>query len=138
MSNSYAMPWMVTHQVPLSKGFSQQEYWSGLPFPSPGDLSNPGIEPGSPALQAHSLPAEPCGKPMLLLQNQLLNGLTNWKGAHALAVSSHHFLSCQQLLLQSSNWSFHFHCSPFTGQTILKIISIKRHRDHSYHGHFFR
>ena len=44
-------PWTVAHQAPLSKGFSKQEYWSGLPFPSPGDLPNPGIEPGSPVLQ---------------------------------------------------------------------------------------
>ena len=44
-------------------GFSRQEYWSGLPFPSPGDLPNPGIKPGSPALQADSLPTEPWGKP---------------------------------------------------------------------------
>ena len=46
-----------------SMGFSRQEHWSGLPFPSPGDLPNPGIEPGSPALQADSLPSEPTGKP---------------------------------------------------------------------------
>ena len=44
-------------------GLSSQEYWGGLPFPSPGDLSNPGIEPGSPALQADALPFEPSGKP---------------------------------------------------------------------------
>ena len=43
--------------------FSRQEYWSGLPFPSPGDLPNPGIKPGSPALQADALPSEPPGKP---------------------------------------------------------------------------
>ena len=46
--------WMVAHQAPLSMGFSRQEYWNGLPFPSPGDLLHPGIEPGSPALQADS------------------------------------------------------------------------------------
>ena len=51
-------PWAVAHQAPLSMGFSRQEYWSGLPFPSPGDLPNPGIEPKSPALQADSLPTE--------------------------------------------------------------------------------
>ena len=45
-------------QAPLSMGFSRQEYWSGLPFPSPGDRSDPGIEPGSPALQADNLPTE--------------------------------------------------------------------------------
>ena len=46
-----ATPWTVAHQAPLSMGFSRQEYWSGLPFPSPGDLPNPGIEPGSPSLR---------------------------------------------------------------------------------------
>ena len=51
-------PWTIAHQTPLSMGFSRQEYWSGLPFPPPGALPNPGIEPGSPALQADSLPSE--------------------------------------------------------------------------------
>ena len=51
-------PWTVACQTPLSMGFSRQEYWSGLPFPSPGDLPDPGIEPGAPALQADSLPTE--------------------------------------------------------------------------------
>ena len=51
----FATPWTVAHQVPLSMGFSRQEYWSGLPFPSPGDLPNPGIEPRSPTLQADAL-----------------------------------------------------------------------------------
>ena len=50
--------WTVVCQTPLSMGFSRQEYWSGLPFPSPGDLPHPGIEPWSPALQADSLPIE--------------------------------------------------------------------------------
>ena len=58
-----ATPWTVACQAPLSMGFSRQEYWSGLPFPSPGDLPDPGIEPGSPALQADSVPAELPGKP---------------------------------------------------------------------------
>ena len=53
-----AIPWTVACQAPLSMGFSRQEYWSGLPFPSPGDLPNPEIEPGSPALQADDLPTE--------------------------------------------------------------------------------
>ena len=51
--------WTVALQAPLSVGFSRQEYWSGLPFPSPGDLPNPGIEPRSPALQADALTSEP-------------------------------------------------------------------------------
>ena len=50
-----AIPWTVASQTSLSMGFSRQEYWSGLPFPSPGDLPDPGIESGSPALQADSL-----------------------------------------------------------------------------------
>ena len=54
-----ATPWTVAYQAPPSMGFSRQECWSGLSFPSPGDLPNPGIEPGSPALQADALPSEP-------------------------------------------------------------------------------
>ena len=59
--------WTVAHQAPPSMGFSGQEHWSGLPFPSPGDLPNPGIEPRSPALQADALTSEPPGKPNVLL-----------------------------------------------------------------------
>ena len=54
----FATPWTVAYHAPLSMGFSRQEYWSGLPFPSPEDLPNPGIEPGCPALQADALPSE--------------------------------------------------------------------------------
>ena len=64
MSDSVT-PWTAAHQAPLSVGFSRQEYWNGLPSPSPGDLPHPGIEPGSPALQANSLPSELPGKPNL-------------------------------------------------------------------------
>ena len=52
VSNSFATPWTVAYQAPLFMGFSRQEYWSGLPFPSAGDLPDPGIELRSPALQA--------------------------------------------------------------------------------------
>ena len=55
--------WTVACQAPLSMGFSKQEYWSVLPFPSPGDLPNPGIKPRSPVLQVDSLPTEPQGEP---------------------------------------------------------------------------
>ena len=58
----FATLWTVAHQAPLSMGFSRQEYWSGLPFPSPGALPDPGMEPGSPELQTDSLPSEPPGK----------------------------------------------------------------------------
>ena len=55
----FATPWTVAHQAPPSMEFSRQEYWSGLPFPSPGDLPDLGIEPRSPTLQADTLPSEP-------------------------------------------------------------------------------
>ena len=59
----FATLWTVARQAPPSMGFSTQEYWSGLPFPSPGDLPDSGIEPTSPALQADALTSEPPGKP---------------------------------------------------------------------------
>ena len=59
----FATPWTVAYQAPQSMEFSRQEYWSGVPFPSPRDLPDPGIEPRSPALQADTLPSEPPGKP---------------------------------------------------------------------------
>ena len=58
----FAAPWTIVYQACLSMGFSRQGYWSGLPFPSPGDLPNPGIEPRSPTLQADALPSEPPGR----------------------------------------------------------------------------
>ena len=58
-SNSSATPWTAAHQVPLALGFPRQEYWSGFPFPLSEDLSDPGIEPLSPALQADSLLLSP-------------------------------------------------------------------------------
>ena len=61
----FVTPWTVAYQVSPSMGFSRQEYWSGLPFPSPGDLPNPGIERGSPTLEADALTSEPPGKQKL-------------------------------------------------------------------------
>ena len=60
----FETPWTVVYQASLSMGFSRQEYWSGLPFPSLGDLPDPGIKPRSPALQADTLPSELPGKPI--------------------------------------------------------------------------
>ena len=60
----FSTPWAIAYQAPPSVGFSRQEYWSVLPFPSPGDLPNTGIEPGSPAFQADALTSEPPGKPI--------------------------------------------------------------------------
>ena len=64
----FETPWTVACQAPPSKGFSRQEYWSGLPFPSPGDLPNPGIKPRSPSLKAASLLSDPPGRPMELFK----------------------------------------------------------------------
>ena len=66
--------WTVAHQAPLSMGFPRQEYWSGLPFPSPGDLSDPGIEPTSlvlPALAGRFFTTAPPGKPQSSLQSSI-------------------------------------------------------------------
>ena len=72
----FATPWTVAYQAPQSMEFSRQEYWSRLPFPSPLDLPNPGIEPGSPALQADALPSEPPGN--YSINNETLQ---KWKAA---------------------------------------------------------
>ena len=74
----FVTPWAVAHQASPSmgfsrQGFSRQEYSSGLPFPSPGDLPDPGIEPRSPALQADALTSEPPGKPTLKNKTNNLN-----------------------------------------------------------------
>ena len=66
MSDSFVTLWTVARQAPLFMGFSRQGHWSGLPFPSPMDLPDPGIELRSPALQADSLPTELSGKPSIV------------------------------------------------------------------------
>ena len=84
----FVIPHPVVLQAPLSKGFPRQEYWRGLPFPPPGDLPNPGIEPWSPALQADSLPTEPPEKPTLYsrLFHLFLSAYLGLKTTCALAV----------------------------------------------------
>ena len=69
-------PWTVAFQAPLPMGFSRQEYWSGLPFPSPGDLPAPGIEPRSPTLQVDSLLNELCGKKTNVMAS---DSITPWQ-----------------------------------------------------------
>ena len=76
MSDSFETPWPVAHQVPLSRGFPKKEYWSGLPFPFPEDLPDPGIGlmfPVCPELQVNSSPSEPLGKsPPAISRNKSL------------------------------------------------------------------
>ena len=76
----FAIPQTVTCLAPLFMAFSKQEYWNGLPFPSPEDLPDPGIEPRSPALQADSLPSESPGKVMhiyIKLQSVIITDIMN-------------------------------------------------------------
>ena len=70
MSESFETPWTVAHPAPLSMEFPRQQYLSGLPYPPPGDLPNPGIEPMYPALAGRFFTAEPSGKPTTLDFNQ--------------------------------------------------------------------
>ena len=67
VSNSSETPWTVTHKAPLSMEFSRQEYWSGFPFPPPGDFPDPGIKLASPALAGGSLPLSHQGSPLRAL-----------------------------------------------------------------------
>ena len=76
----FATPWTVACQAPLSMAFLRQEYWSGLPFPSPGDLPSPGIEPASPALTGRFFTPEPPGKPQSMTLAFLISfPWENWK-----------------------------------------------------------
>ena len=75
----FVTPWTVARQAPLSMGFSRQKYWCGLPFPSPGDLSNSGIESGSPELQADALTSEPPGKRSVGKSAQNEQSYTYWE-----------------------------------------------------------
>ena len=81
----FATPWTGARQVPLSMGFSRQEYWSGLPFPPPGDLPDPGIGLASPALAGRFLTIEPPGKPHICIYSYT-NGIPcreySWKDYH--------------------------------------------------------
>ena len=93
----FAIPWTVAYKAPLSMEFSRQEYWSGVPFPSPGDLPDPGIEPGSPALQAEALASEAPGKLPLrysrcvfIARGHLTDIIGAWESSHTCACKSLH------------------------------------------------
>ena len=79
MPDSFGALWTVARQAPLSMGFPRQEYWSGLPFPSPGDLPDPGIKSMSPALAGRFFTTEPPGKPRSI----------NWLSGNKLGKISH-------------------------------------------------
>ena len=94
----FATPQIIARQAPLSMEFSRPEYWSGLLFPSPGDLPNPGIEPGSPTLQADSLPSEPPRKP----KNNGVGSLSLLQGIFPTQELNQGLLHYRQILYQLS------------------------------------
>ena len=91
-------PWTTALQAPLSRGFSRQEYWSGLPCPPPGDLPNPGIKPRSPTLQADSFLSEPPGKP----KNTGVGSLSLLQQIFSSQESNLGLLNCKWILYQLS------------------------------------
>ena len=88
--------WTISHQAPLSMGFSRQEYWRGLPCPPPGDLPNLGTEPRSLTLQVDSLPSEPPGKP----KNTGVGSLFLLQGIFRTQKSNRDLLRCGRILYQ--------------------------------------
>ena len=98
VAKSWTRPWTIAHQGLLSMGFPGQEYGSGLPFPPPGDLPNPGIEPTSLALQVDSLPAEPPGKP----KNTRVGSLSLLQQIFPTQESTRGLLHCRRILYQLS------------------------------------
>ena len=95
----FVTPWTVAHQAPPSMGFSRQEYWSALPFPSPGNLPDPGIEPRSPTLQADALTSQPPGKQ-----------------------AAHRFVSVNRVSVSSIRKNFQINCLPLGGITLWKTV----------------
>ena len=116
-------PWTVALQAPLSMGFPRQEYWSGWPCRSPGDLPNPGIKPGSPALQAGSLAAEPPGKRLKNWWNSLgqngVGSLSVLQGIFPTQGSNLGLPHCKRILYQLS------HKGSPQGKLLLSTASVK-------------
>ena len=116
MSNFLQSFWTVACQAPLSMGFFRWEYWSELPFPSPGDLPDPGIEPRSPALQAHDLPTELWGQPlgsMDILTILISSNPWTWNLFHL-------FMSSSVL----SSMCYSFQCTDLSSPWLILFLSI--------------
>ena len=94
----FTTPWTLACQAPLSMKFSKQEYWSGLPFPSPGNLPDPGIKSRYPAMQADSLPSEPPGKPRYTLQ--LSNSVPRYISCKEVAIRLHSSIYSRKIKLE--------------------------------------
>ena len=94
-------PWAVACQAPLSMEISRQEYWNGLPFPTPGNRPNPEVKPRSPALQADSLPSEPPGKPLIPYILYLISPSGNILQKHS--TTSHQDAGIKTVKIQASS-----------------------------------
>ena len=125
-------PWTIPHQAPLSIEFSRQECWSGLPFPSPGDLPNPGIEPASPALQADSIPSEPPGKPLSAGHMEAILLFSSVQISHSVMSNSlwphglqHVRLSCPSPTpgAYSNSYPSHRWCHPTISSSVIAFFS---------------
>ena len=116
MSNSFATLWIIARQAPLSMRFPRQENWSGLPFSSPGDLPNPGIEPGSPALAGGFFTTKTTGKSVasLIHSNPTWSYLITLDGLKLFPVT-------QSVLLLA--WLFH--CFASMGWDLEPLTSLK-------------
>ena len=111
----FAIPWTVAHQAPPSMGFPRQEYWSGLPIHSLGDLPNPGIEPGSLTLLADALSSEPPGKPVAQLMQHLGPGWRHLPASPRLCghePPAHPLSAWQSLRGPESRWLGGMKCFP--------------------------
>ena len=139
----FATPWTIAYQAPPSMVFSRQEYWSGLPFPSPEDLPHPGIKPGSPTLYADALPSEPPGKSLWEASNLCVMGCTGvsftkcqWNARkqvlHFIPYKRRNLVHC---LLRCNVWGFlwfriiedlfcilSFHTNPLRGQKDKQVL----------------
>ena len=109
----FATPRTVAHQAPPSMEFSRQEYWSGLPFPSPGDLPDQGIEPRSLTLQADALPSELPGNPLLPMQGTWVPSLV-WEDPTCLGATMpvcHSLWACALQQEKPPQWEAQAHCN---------------------------
>ena len=120
----FATLWTVACQAPLSMGFSRQEYWSGLPFPLPGDLPNPGIEPVSPvvpALQMDSLQLDHQGSPRVPWLG--IKPVVEGRSLQQWAIREFYGLEVLYtvLLIFIKSWGQHFHAH-FTGEKVIQVL----------------
>ena len=117
MSNSFVTPWTVAHQVPLSMQFTRQEYWSGLPFPSPEDLPNPEIKRMSPALVDGFFTTKPLGKTHYISYRYIIYWFIIFKGYSSFIVIIKYWLNSPCYTIYSSNLLYLVVCMSYSPPT---------------------